>query len=146
MASLQAVGQGVAVAAMNLAFWGPLAYFRVVKPMRKRRAAKPSLPPGRSASCEWAVVAAEAGRCHRAEVNRLAGGETGGCGNCDRGRPRWITGAELARSQAMVRDGWIKPDGSPCDLDVYQEAFGRSTPAEVLRRRAEAARTEAPKG
>jgi hypothetical protein len=79
------------------------------------------------AHCEYAITPKEV-RCYRDQVGAL-----GPCRNCNNGRPRFVTKAEVARREKDIADGWLKPDGQLCDRDTYIEAVTRQiTPAQVL--------------
>lgn len=119
----------------------PVAYvlwWVVVLARRRMKLAegRPPQPKGRRATCTYALTQDEAQRCHLSQVNKLAGFDFGGCENCDKGRPRWVSAAEVGRFEQDVRDGWRKADGTICDLALYKEAFKRQlTPTQILAER-----------
>ena len=110
----------------------------------KRRAAQQAeLAGGRRARCEYGYPPDQPHLCGLPGVHKGAAAigavwTEGPCSQCDKGRPRWISAKEMARFHEDIRDGWRKPDGSICDLDLYQAAFARSTtPAVIAAERAQ---------
>ncbi|MDX2236879.1 MAG: hypothetical protein NW203_04870 [Hyphomonadaceae bacterium] len=89
--------------------------------------------PAIQTQCDYALAHETHHRCLKSEVARAAGGSAPACGNCDRGRPRKITEAQMARYKQDIADGWRNPDGSYCDREVYGQAVAKGmTPKQIL--------------